>query len=121
MRNQPKYNFFKNTSYALNGLKDLIQTETSFKLELILVIFSLPVIYLVDVSVTNKILMFISLMGLLIAEATNSAIERVVDLVTLEHHTMAGRAKDVGSTIVFLSIGVFCVTWAIVLIDYFIH
>lgn len=31
MRNQPKYNFFKNTSYALKGLRDLITTETSFK------------------------------------------------------------------------------------------
>jgi diacylglycerol kinase (ATP) len=56
-------------------------------------------------------------MGMLLAEATNSAIERVVDLVTLDHHHMAGRAKDVGSTIVFLSISVFVVTWAIVLVD----
>ena len=40
----------------------------------------------------------------LIAEAINSAIERVVDLVTKKYHPMAGRAKDVGSSIVFLSI-----------------
>ena len=93
MRNQPKYNFFKNTSYALKGLVDLIKT------------------------LTNKALMFITLMGMLIAETTNSAIERVVDLVTLEHHDMAGRAKDVGSAIVFLSIFIFIVTWTILLID----
>jgi len=60
--------------------------------------------------------MFISISGMLIAEAINSAIERVVDLVTLEHHHMAGRAKDVGSSIVFLSIIVFVVTWAVILI-----
>jgi len=114
MRNQPKYNFFKNTTYALNGLKDLVQNETSFKIELVLVALLLPVILIIDTSLVNKILMFISLMGLLIAEATNSAIERVVDLVTLEHHPMAGRAKDVGSTIVFLSIGVAVVTWGAV-------
>ena len=54
-------------------------------------------------------------MGMLIAEAINSAIERVVDLVTLEHHPMAGRAKDVGSAVVFLSIAVFVVTWLTVL------
>jgi len=36
-------------------------------------------------------------------------------LVTLEHHDMAGRAKDIGSTIVFLSIIVFVVTWTIIL------
>ena len=63
--------------------------------------------------------MFISLMGMILAETINSAIERVVDLVTLEHHHMAGRAKDVGSTAVFLSIFIFVITWAIVLIDTF--
>ena len=120
MRNQPKYNFFKNTSYAVNGLKDLIKTETSFKIELIITIILLPIIIFIDASLTNKALMFITLMGMLLAEATNSAIERVVDLVTLEHHHMAGRAKDVGSAIVFLSIFIFVVTWSIILIDTYI-
>ena len=117
MRNQPKYNFLKNTSYALKGLRDLLKTERSFKIELVIVIALIPVIFLIDASLTNKVLLFTSLMGMLIAEATNSAIERVVDLVTLEHHEMAGRAKDVGSTIVFLSIIVFCVTWIAILVD----
>ncbi|MBW6489017.1 diacylglycerol kinase [Sulfurimonas sp.] len=117
MRNQPKYNFFKNTGYALNGLKDLIRTETSFKIELILTIILLPLIIFIDATLIHKALLFISLTGMLLAEATNSAIERVVDLVTLDHHHMAGRAKDVGSTIVFLSISVFVATWIIVLVD----
>ena len=120
MRNQPKYNFFKNTSYAINGLKDLIKTETSFKIELIITIILLPIIIFVDATLTNKALMFISLMGMILAETINSAIERVVDLVTLEHHHMAGRAKDVGSAIVFLSIFIFVVTWSIILIDTYI-
>ena len=117
MRNQPKYNFFKNTSYALKGLIDLIKTETSFKIELIITLILLPVIFIIDATLTNKALLFISLMGMMLAEATNSAIERVVDLVTLEHNPMAGRAKDVGSTIVFISISIFVITWVIILFD----
>jgi diacylglycerol kinase (ATP) len=117
LRNQPKYNFFKNTSYALKGLVDLIKTETSFKIELIITLILLPVIIFIDTTLTNKALMFITLMGMILAETTNSAIERVVDLVTLEHHDMAGRAKDVGSAIVFLSIFIFVITWLIILID----
>jgi diacylglycerol kinase (ATP) len=117
LRNQPKYNFFKNTSYALKGLVDLIKTETSFKIELIITILLIPVIIFIDTTLTNKALMFITLMGMILAETTNSAIERVVDLVTLEHHDMAGRAKDMGSAIVFLSIFIFIVTWVIVIID----
>lgn len=111
MRNQPKYHFFKNTTYALQGLKDIIANETSFKIELIIALFLFPVIFIIDVELSYKLLMFISLMGMLIAETINSAIERVTDLVTLEHHDMAGRAKDVGSTIVFLSIVVFVIVW----------
>ena len=117
MRNQPKYDFFKNTSYAIKGLIDLIKNESSFKIELIITLILLPVIIFVDTTLTNKALMFVTLMGMILAETTNSAIERVVDLVTLEHHDMAGRAKDMGSTIVFLSIFIFVVTWAIILID----
>lgn len=112
MRNQPKYHFFKNTTYALQGLKDIIANETSFKIELVIALFLFPIIFFVNVELSYKLLMFISLMGMLIAETINSAIERVTDLVTLDHHEMAGRAKDVGSTIVFLSIIVFVVTWS---------
>ena len=117
MRNQPKYNFFKNSTYALKGLIDLIKNETSFKIELIITLLLVPVIIFIDTTLTNKALMFISLMGMILAETINSAIERVVDLVTLEHHDMAGRAKDVGSAIVFISIFIFLITWTIILID----
>lgn len=117
MRNQPKYNFIKNTSYAIKGLKDLVSTETSFKIELFVAIALLPLIIFIDVSLTNKLLMFITLFGMLISEAINSAIERVVDLVTLEHHPLAGRAKDIGSSVVFLSISVFVITWAFIIFE----
>ena len=117
MRNQPKYNFFKNTSYAIKGLIDLIKNESSFKIELIITLLLLPVIIFIDTNLTNKALMFVTLMGMILAETINSAIERVVDLVTLGHHDMAGRAKDAGSAIVFISIFIFVVTWLIIIID----
>jgi len=117
MRNQPKYSFLKNSSYAISGLKDIISSETSFKIELIIAIALIPVIIFLDITVVEKSLLFMTLMGMLIAEAINSAIERVVDLVTLEYHEMAKRAKDVGSSIVFLSIIVFVVTWGMILVN----
>lgn len=120
MRNQPKYNFFKNTSYALSGIIDLLKTETSFRIELIIVLILLPVIIFIDINLTNKIIMFMTLLGMLVAETINSAIERTVDLVTLEHHIMAKRAKDVGSAIVFFSIVIFVVSWVTILYSSFL-
>lgn len=120
MRNQPKYNFFKNTSYALKGLLDLIKTESSFKIELLITIILIPLIFIIDTTLTNKLIMFITLFGMILTETINSAIERVVDLVTLEHHEMAGRAKDMGSAAVFISICIFVITWCFVLLDTYI-
>ncbi|MDY0365638.1 MAG: diacylglycerol kinase [Arcobacteraceae bacterium] len=117
IRNQPKYNFFKNSTYALNGLKDIVQNESSFKIELILAFLLLPIVLVLDISTTYKLLMYLSFMAILVAEAINSAIERVVDLVTLEYHPMAKKAKDVGSAIVFLSIVNCIVVWLVCLIE----
>jgi diacylglycerol kinase (ATP) len=117
LRNQPKYNFIKNTNYAIAGLKDIIKNESSFKIELLLFIPALIVIFLVDLSLLSKLLLFVSYSFILIAETINSAIERVVDLVTLEHNDMAGRAKDVGSTIVFLSIVLCSIVWITLLFN----
>ena len=119
MRNQPKYNFIKNTTYALKGLKNIISTESSFRIELIITLLSLPLIYLIDTTLTNKILLLFSLLLVLLSEAVNSAIERVVDLVTLEHHDLAGQAKDAGSAAVFISIVIAAFTWILIVLDSF--
>ncbi len=115
MRRQPKYNFFKNSTYALKGLADIIKNETSFKIELTLLIPVILVILYLNIGIAEKILLFVSYFFVLIAETINSAIERVVDLVTLDYHKMAGRAKDVGSSIVFLAIVQAVVVWIFIL------
>lgn len=48
----------------------------------------------------------------LIAEAVNSALERTVDLVTLEFNPLAKQAKDLGSAAVFLTILLTILIWA---------
>jgi diacylglycerol kinase (ATP) len=96
-------------------MKDLLMSERSFQIELVIFFLLLPVLYTIDLSLVEKLFMFISLFGVLISEAINSAIERVVDLVTLDHHKMAERAKDVGSAVVFLSISLAVVVWGILL------
>lgn len=119
MRNQPKYHFIKNTFYALKGLKDVISSEKSFKIELVLFFIAIPIILLIDTKLINKILLFNSLALVLVVETINSAIERVVDLVTLEQKDLAGKAKDAGSAAVFISIIIALVTWSLIILDSF--
>jgi len=113
--NKPKYNLFKNTNYAIAGLKDIYQNETSFKAQL-LAFFILAVIALfLNLSYVKTSIMIVSLFLPLLCEIANSAIERTVDLVTLEHHELAKKAKDAGATMVFMAYFIVTVIWLLVI------
>ena len=104
MRNQPRYTFFKNTRYATDGLKEIFANETSFKIEVVLIAAAWIGLIFVAIPLWVKAVLGLSPLLILLIEAVNSAIERVVDLVTQEHHPLAKQAKDAGSAAVFLSI-----------------
>ena len=113
--NKPKYTLFKNTTYALAGLVDITKNESSFKLQILLFVLMNVLAWCLPLAFHLQAILSISLFIPLLAEVTNSAIERVVDLVTLEYHELAKRAKDVGATLVFLSLVLTGVIWAAVL------
>ena len=56
----------------------------------------------------------------LVVELLNSAIEAVVDRLGDEWHELAGRAKDMGSAAVFVSLVLLAATWALVALDRFL-
>ena len=116
MNNKPKYHIFKNTKYALEGLFHALKTESSFRLELLCAIFIVVGIFYIDTSVTNKLILLVTGILVLIIELVNSAIENIVDLVTKEIHPLAKNAKDIGSTAVMFTIGLHMVCWLIILI-----
>ncbi len=111
MLNKPKYTLFKNTQYALSGLVDVVKHESSFKLQIVLFVVMSVVAWTLPLELHISLLLNISLFIPIMAELVNSAIERVVDLVTVEYHEMAKRAKDVGATVVFVSLVCTGVIW----------
>lgn len=54
-----------------------------------------------------------------IVELLNSALEAVADSLTLEHHPLIGRAKDIASAAVMLSIVLAALTWGVVVLGRF--
>jgi diacylglycerol kinase (ATP) len=69
----------------------------------------------VPVSLPERAALAASLLLVLIVELLNSAIEAVVDRVSLEPHELSGRAKDMASAAVMLSLVLAGVTWVAVL------
>jgi len=53
------------------------------------------------------------LLFLLFAEIINSALEALADRISLEHHELLGRAKDLGSAGVFIAMLVVILTWSV--------
>jgi diacylglycerol kinase (ATP) len=113
--NKPKYNLFKNTNYAIAGLKDIYQNETSFKAQLIAFASLCVVALFLNLGYIKTSIMIVSLFLPLLCEVANSAIERTVDLVTLEYHELAKKAKDAGATMVFIAYIVVFVIWLLVI------
>ncbi len=111
MHNKPKHNLFKNTVYALEGLVDITKHEASFKWQILLFIIGTVVAWVLPIEVGYKFILSISLIIPVLAEVTNSAIERVVDLVTQDYHILAKQAKDAGAAIVFLSLLTLAAIW----------
>ena len=111
MHNKPKHNLFKNTVYALEGLVDITKHETSFKWQILLFIIGVVVSWFLPIDAGYKFILAISLIIPVIAEVINSAIERVVDLVTHDYHILAKQAKDAGAAIVFLSLITLAAIW----------
>lgn len=114
--NKPKYTLFKNTTYALAGLKEVAKHESSFKLQLLLFFVMSIIAWLLPIEFAYAAMLSISLLIPIMAEIANSAVERVVDLVTLEHHELAKRAKDAGAALVFVSLVFTGAVWVSVLI-----
>jgi len=102
--NKPKYSLFKNGMYAVEGFIDIVKHESSFKLQLLLFFVMGIVAWMLPISFGHASILFLSLFIPIMAEVTNSSIERVVDLVTSDYHILAKQAKDAGATLVLLSL-----------------
>jgi diacylglycerol kinase (ATP) len=90
--------------YSLAGLRAAYRHEAAFRQELVLALLLIPLTLIMQLSPVGKALIIASTLGVLITELVNSAIEAVVDRVSLEHHELAKRAKDIGSAAVLLSL-----------------
>jgi diacylglycerol kinase (ATP) len=117
--NKPKYSLYKNGMYAVEGFVDMIKNESSFKLQ-ILGLFGFGIVaWALPISFGYSSILFISLFLPVLAETANSAIERVVDLVTNDYHILAKQAKDIGATMVLLSLIVTLLIWIFTLLAAF--
>jgi diacylglycerol kinase (ATP) len=101
--------------WSMKGLKAAWDYESSFRLEVYLFLVLVPAALWFGQDGLERAVLIASLMGVLIVEIVNSAIEAVVDRFGGEHHELSGRAKDLGSASVFLADLVVLLCWGLIL------
>lgn len=97
--------------YSWRGLQAAWKNEAAFRQEVVLALIFIPAAFLLANSPIELILLICSVVWILIAELINSAIEAVVDRVGIETHELSGRAKDIGSAVVMVSLWLFVFVW----------
>jgi diacylglycerol kinase (ATP) len=102
--------------YSLEGLKAAYRHEDAFRQEFWLAVVLIPLALFLPAPALGKALMVAAVLLVLIVELLNSAIEATVDRVSLEHHRLAKRAKDIGSAAVMISLLNVVVVWLLVLL-----
>ena len=107
------------TGYSIEGLQAAWRHEHAFRQELIVGAVLTIVALLLPVSAFQKLVLVASMVLVLIVELINSAIEAVVDRVSLERHPLSKNAKDFGSAAVMLAVLISCAAWAVVLYNRF--
>ena len=100
-------------SYA--GLRATWLSESAFRQESVLAAVLIPCALLLPVSPVERVMLIGSVLLVLLVELLNSAIEAVVDRISLDRHELSGRAKDSGSAAVLVALIICALTWAVLL------
>ena len=116
---RPKFSLWANLQNSLRGFVEVARHERPMQVELLLFVLLTGALFLLSIPFGYKMLLFISLFLPLFAELVNSAIERTVDLVTVEYHELAKTAKDAASASVFIALVVTGLIWGATLYHLF--
>lgn len=109
----------KAAGYSFKGFRAAWMYESAFRQELALASILIPVAVWLGRTSFETAVLIATLFAVIIVELLNSAIEAVVDRVGDEPHPLSGRAKDLGSAAVFLSISMVILVWAALIYDRF--
>lgn len=102
------------TGYSWQGLRAAWQHEAAFRLEIMLGVPLLAVAAWAAPSRWHALALAGSVLAVWIVELLNSAVEALADAVSVEHHPLIGRAKDMASAAVTLSLLALVLTWGVV-------
>lgn len=88
--------------YAFKGIKTLVQSQPNARIHLLATLLVLGLGLYLELSTGEWAILSLAMGGVWAAEALNTAVEFLTDLVSPDPHPLAGKAKDVAAAGVLL-------------------
>ena len=105
------------TIYSAEGLRACFRSEEAFRIESILSVFLIPLAFILGETALETTMLLFPIVLVLLVELLNSAVEAVVDRVSLDYHELSKKAKDIASGAVLISLMTFLLIWSVLLFD----
>ncbi len=97
-------NLLRSFKYAFSGISYVLKTSRNFKIQLIFAVTSFMVGFLLQISLSNYVILIATILSVLTLEILNTSIESIVDLVVKkEFSSLAKIAKDTSAGAVLLA------------------
>ena len=106
--------------YSAQGIRFAWKHESAFRQEIFLSIFMIPAGFWLGGNAVEKSLLIGTCFIVLIVELLNSGIEAIVDRVGSEYHELAGRAKDLGSAAVLITLLMTLTVWGLIIYEHYV-
>ena len=89
--------------FAIQGLKELFRTQANAQIHLAATVLVVGAGLYFGISRLEWVAVVLCIALVIGSEALNTAVENLTDLVSPEHHPLAGKAKDVAAAAVLLA------------------
>jgi diacylglycerol kinase (ATP) len=107
----------KTTIHSVQGLSAAFKSQEAFRCEVAALVVLVPAAFWIATGSLQLLMLLGVILIVLIVELLNTGIEIVVDRIGLEFNELSGRAKDVGSAAVLMSLILFLLVWGVILYE----
>jgi diacylglycerol kinase (ATP) len=112
---------FKAIKYSSQGFRAAWHHEAAFRTEVVIAVIALILALITPLTSVQRLILIACWVFVIVVELINSAIEAVVDLASPNMHELAGRAKDIASAAVMLSLLLTLAVWSWIVLPVWWH
>jgi diacylglycerol kinase (ATP) len=109
--------FWRATINSRNGMAFAIRSEQAVREELVALVLSLPLAWLIGVTLMRRVELVGAVVLVLVVELLNTAIEKLADRLTTDHDPQIGKVKDLGSAAVGVALAMAGLFWLFALAE----